>query len=380
MPVEALFLYGTLRHAPLLTTVAGAPQRAETAWLDDHTVTHAVSHAGAEQVFPLFTARPGAVAEGLVVRPDAEARARLDAYERVFGYDTTVVRVRTAQGPVEAVIYLPRAEMWRPGRPWSLADWAETRGALGVATAAEVMALIRHATPEAILTRYGMLESRVASRARAQANPAPVSLRRRASAADVEIAAHRRPYTWFFGVEEADLRFRRFDGSLSPVVTRAGFVMADAVTVLPYDPVRDRVMLVEQFRFGPWTRGDATPWSLEPIAGRIDGQETPEGAVRREAQEEAGLALRDLRLVSRYYVSPGAVTEYIHSYVGLADLPDSAQGISGLETEAEDIRAHVIAFERLMDMVASGEVENAPLLISAQWLAMNRAALRGGAQ
>ena len=83
-----------------------------------------------------------------------------------------------------------------------------------------------------------------------------------------------------------------------------------------------------------------------------------------------------LHQVARYYVSPGAVTEYIVSFVGLAALPQAAEGVSGLETEAEDIRAHVIPFDRLMALVASGEAENGPLLISAQWLALNRARLR----
>ncbi len=119
------------------------------------------------------------------------------------------------------------------------------------------------------------------------AEPAPATLRRQASADDVVVAELRHPYTWFFGVEEADLRFRRFDGSLSPQVTRAAFISGDAVTVLPYDPVRDCVMLVEQFRFGPYARGDTNPWSLEPIAGRIDAGESPQTAARREAQEEA---------------------------------------------------------------------------------------------
>jgi len=83
--------------------------------------------------------------------------------------------------------------------------------------------------------------------------------------------------------------------------------------------------------------------------------------------------------VGRYYVSPGAVTEYLVSYIGLADLPDSAEGVSGLAAEAEDIRAHVVSFDQLMAMVESGEVANAPLLISAQWLALHRARLRAGA-
>jgi ADP-ribose pyrophosphatase len=379
MTDNALFLYGTLRHLPLLTTVAGCELSVETAELVDHTVTHAVSKQGLKQDFPLFTTRPGSVATGFLIRPGTEARARLDAYERVFGYDTDTVTVTTADGQAQATIYIPRADLWQAGSAWSLEAWVSGPGVLSVDVATEVMALLPTTTPEAILERFRMLEVRAASKRRALSEPAPATVRRTPTSEDVKVAELRRPYTWFFGVEEADLSFRRFDGSHSDTVTRAGFIMGDAVTVLPYDPVRDKVMLVEQFRFGPHARGEANAWSLEPIAGRIDPHETPEAAARREAQEEARLTMQSMHQVGRYYVSPGAVTEYLVSYIGLADLPDSAEGVSGLAAEAEDIRAHVVSFDQLMAMVESGEVANAPLLISAQWLALHRARLRAGA-
>lgn len=376
MTDEALFLFGTLRHPPLLQAVAGADLTAEPAVLDDHAVAHALSAGGVEQPFPLLFPRSGSRAQGVIIRPDPVARQRLDAYERVFGYDTTRAEVTGASGPIEAAIYVPRPGLWSPGRDWSLQDWARLRGDLAVEVAREVMARLPGTSPEAIAHRYAMLENRVSSRQRARAMPGPADLRRRPGAEDVAVDDYRYPYDWFFGVEEADLRFRRFDNTLSPRVTRAGFVMGDAVTVLPYDPVRDRVMVVEQFRFGPMARGDANPWSLEPIAGRIDPRETPEAAARREAREETGLEITRMEPIARYYVSPGAVSEYLFSYLALTALPDEAEGVGGLETEAEDIRAHVIGFDRFMALVASGEVENGPLLISAQWLVLNRARLR----
>lgn len=371
MPADPLFLYGTLRHAPLYLTVSGTPLEGTPARLADHAVAEAHDPTGETLHFPLFTPRPGAVAEGLLVTPPEGPRARLDFYEEVFGYDPSPIVLETARGPVRAVIYLPRAEEWHAGADWDLGAWAARAGALTCAVAEELMALHGLVPPAQARRRYAMLGTRVSSRARAEAWTAPATLRRSPAPADVDSHALRRPYNDFFGVEESDLRFRRFDGSLSAPVTRAGFIMGDAVTVLPYDPVRRRVMVVEQFRYGPFARGDRNPWSLEPVAGRIDAGETPEEAARREAAEEAHLLLGALHPVSRYYVSPGAVTEYLFSYVGIADLPDGSAGIGGLASEAEDIRAHVIGLDRLMAMVESGEVENAPLLISALWLDKN---------
>ena len=138
----------------------------------------------------------------------------------------------------------------------------------------------------------------------------------------------------------------------------------------------DRVMLIEQFRAATYLRGDPNPWSLEAIAGRQDGGETHEEAAHREALEETGLTLQDLHRVGGYYGSPGANTEYLTSYIGIADLPDGVEGVGGLASEAEDIRSMVVPFERLMAAVDSGEAENAPLILSALWLARLRPNLR----
>jgi nudix-type nucleoside diphosphatase (YffH/AdpP family) len=189
----------------------------------------------------------------------------------------------------------------------------------------------------------------------------------------------RQVYGGYFAVEEFDLRFRHFDGGISGEVRRGVFLSGDAVVVLPYDPGRDRVLLIEQFRMGPHGRGDPQPWLLEAPAGRVDGGETPEETARREAREEAGLEFGALIPAHAYYPSPGAMAEYLYTYVGLADLPDGMVAAGGLASEAEDIRSHLVPFDRLMAMVGTGEVNTAPLILLAYWLAVNRDRLRRAA-
>lgn len=215
-------------------------------------------------------------------------------------------------------------------------------------------------------------------RARA-AQIVPATQRRVAVPDDVAVLTRAERFAGFFAVEEQGLRFRRFDGTLSDPVNREAFVSGDAVTVLPYDPVRDRVLLIEQFRVGPHLRGDANPWQLEAIAGRIDDGETAEATAIREAKEEAGIEINRLMPIAGYYPTPGAVTEFLYSYLALVDLPDSAIGTFGLATESEDIRVHLVSFDRLMQLCASGEVGNAPTLLSALWLARERPTLRAAA-
>lgn len=243
------------------------------------------------------------------------------------------------------------------------------------ALAEDIMQLTGRAEPAAVAARLHPMAVRASSRARVES--APTEVRHRAAPGDVAIEAVSLGYASFFAVEDYRLAWRRFDGGMSATSDRAAFLSGDAVTVLPYDPVRDRVLVVEQFRTGPLARGDGQCWQIEAVAGRVDPGETPEQAARREAVEEAGLALAGLEEVARYYPSPGAVSEYLYSYVALCDLPESVAGVFGMAEEAEDIRTHVLGFDRLMDLVASGEIENAPLILTALWLQRERGRLRG---
>ena len=137
-------------------------------------------------------------------------------------------------------------------------------------------------------------------------------------------------YRGFFSVEEHELSYQKFNKNQSDVVIRSALISSEAVIVLPYDPINDRVLLIEQFRTGPYVKGDKNPWVLEPIAGLVDDGETPELAGVREAQEEANLKIANLELVARSYPSPGISTEFFHQYVGIASLPESTSLITGL--------------------------------------------------
>lgn len=336
----------------------------------DYTV-HAAPGA-----LPVLVPETGAQVSGIVLALQTPVFERLAALQAIFGAEPGAVTVQSGERMLQVRAFLA------PSQPEMVA--AETMTTAQATTlcgaCSEIMALA-DAHPIAVLrARWPMALSHAASVLRGQADTARSTLRRDLRRRDVVLERSSQPYAWYFGLREDDLRFRRFDGQMSEQVRRAGFVMSDAVTVLPYDPIRDRVMLVEQFRYGPWLRGVANPWSLEPIAGRIDPFETPEAAALREAQEETGLALSADRLlaVGNVYPSPGAVTEFLYQYVALCDLPDGSDGVSGLETEAEDIRSHVISYARLMDLVNSGEVQNGPLVLTAWWLAAHRDGLRSG--
>lgn len=369
----AAFFYGTLRHGPVLQALLGHVPPLRPAVLADHVVLRA-----SEEALPILCPAPGATVEGLLAEGlRAEDEARLEFYAEAFFGVRVAMPVQAEGRTVTALVEVPGPRWKVAGWPWRLPEWQGDWGAIGVALTEDIMALYGQVPAAAIAARLAEMRVRAASRVRAAAEPAPATLRRDTDRAAVSVVARSQPYARFFAVEEYDLTYPRFDGGQSAQVNRAAFISGDAVTVLPYDPARDRVLLVEQFRAGPFARGDARPWLLEAVAGRIDPGETPEAAARREAEEEAGLTLGDLLPVGSYYPSPGAKSEYLYSFVALTDLPDGAAGVFGVEDEAEDIRGHLIGFETLMALVESGEVNNAPLILTALWLQRERPRLRG---
>jgi ADP-ribose pyrophosphatase len=146
-----------------------------------------------------------------------------------------------------------------------------------------------------------------------------------------------------------------------------------AVAVLPFDPMRDQVVLIEQFRIGA-LGVVADPWLVEPVAGIIEpGEPAPEVA-RREALEEAGLELLDLVPACSYFASPGGSTETCQVFIGRVDAA-SAGGIFGLAHEGEDIKVHVVPLEEALKWLGDGRVHAATTIVALQWLALHRAEL-----
>ena len=125
---------------------------------------------------------------------------------------------------------------------------------------------------------------------------------------DIEIQEREQCFKGFYKVDRLRLRHRQFAGGMGPLLTRELFVRHDAVCVLPYDPQRDEVVLIEQFRVGAMDAG-VNPWLMELVAGLIDKDEEPEEVARREAVEEAGLTLGALWPIAQYLPSPGGSNE-----------------------------------------------------------------------
>lgn len=182
-------------------------------------------------------------------------------------------------------------------------------------------------------------------------------------------------YKGFFSLLEYRFQYRKFDGSVSEVVSREILERGHAVVLLAYDDKRDEVVLIEQIRIAAIETEDS-PWMLELIAGMMDHEnESIEEVAKREALEEAGIVVGQCKPIISYLASPGGLTEKLHVLVGQVDA-STAKGVHGLAEENEDIKVHVVSRQQAYKWVEEGVINNAASIIALQWLQLNHLTLR----
>lgn len=191
---------------------------------------------------------------------------------------------------------------------------------------------------------------------------------------DVDIIERDCVYDGYMQLYTYRLRHRLFSGEWSREIKRELLERGDAVCVLPYDPVRDEVILVEQFRVAAHAAG-LSSWHPEIVAGVIEVGETADDVARREAREEAGCEIKALHKICRAMSSSGVLTETATIYCAIVDTSD-AGGIHGLPEEGEDIKVLVYPFEKALGMIEDGSFTYVQGIVALQWLAANRDRLR----
>ncbi len=190
---------------------------------------------------------------------------------------------------------------------------------------------------------------------------------------DVEIISRSLAHDGFLKVEHLRLRHRLFSGGWSEIFLRELQLRNPAVGVLLFDPVRDILLLVRQFRVGMYGE-EANSWPLEIVAGMVASGEDLEDVARRESKEESNCVPTELIKICEYYNSPGATNEKITVFCGRFDSAE-AGGVYGLDDEHEDIEVQLVSYTDAMKMLERGEINNAMTLVALQWLQLNRESL-----
>ncbi len=187
---------------------------------------------------------------------------------------------------------------------------------------------------------------------------------------EIEILGKACVFDGYFRIDRYRLRHTLHQGGMSREIVREVFERGNAVGILPFDPDRDEVVMIEQFRIGAYAAG-ADPWLTEIVAGIIEQGESAEQVARREIAEETGLKVGDLWPMVRYLSSPGGASERVELFLGRVDAR-GAGGVHGLEFEEEDIRVFPLPYADAAAMVEEGKIGNAMTLIALQWLMLHR--------
>jgi ADP-ribose pyrophosphatase len=190
----------------------------------------------------------------------------------------------------------------------------------------------------------------------------------------VELVGHEVAFQGYFKVGRYFFRHGLHRGGQSEVISREVFERGQAAGILPYDPVRDEIVLISQFRAGAYVAGHH-PWTWEIVAGIIEEGESAEDLVRREAVEEAGLTIRAIMPIHRVMLTPGACSEACQMFLGQVDT-STAGGVFGLKSEGEDILVKVVPVAEVRGMLERDEIDNAVTVIALQWLLLHRDEVR----
>lgn len=145
------------------------------------------------------------------------------------------------------------------------------------------------------------------------------------------------------------------------------------VVVLPVDLARDEIVLIRQFRLATHLangRGDM----IEMPAGRAEAGESLAEAARRECIEEIGVAPIKLVELFTYLTTPGITDEELTVYLAAVDASRVSRH-SDAAIEGEQIETIRVSIDTAIAALNDDGMRNGLLLISLQWLALNRGRL-----
>lgn len=188
----------------------------------------------------------------------------------------------------------------------------------------------------------------------------------------VEILAKRAVFDGFFHIEEATLRYERFNGEMSEPIKRLSLERGDSVAAVVLERDSNRIVLAHQFKYPAYEKDGG--WLLEAIAGMIDDDESPEDALRRELLEEAGYTPREMELIGTFYLSPGGSSERVLLYHVEVDKASRIGSGGGLAAEGEDIQLRYLELAEAWAALDAGKIRDAKTFIGLTWM---RARLMG---
>ena len=366
-----IFVFGTLRSDTLREIVLGRDMSLDD--ICEATIRDFQVYWAKEGPFPVMIPEPNSEAYGLVLKNLSESDVeRLNYYEKGFDYVLATTSVETHAGQIGVSAYFCNRSDMATSKLWSFDEWLSNHSEIQHLAAREFLDFFGTKFGDTAQVMYNSILKRAEVFVSESSTPSSALEIGPDQNTNIQIEDLKREYLGFFALNQVDLKYPFFDNSTSGLKSRTILMGSEASLILPYDPILDKVLLVEQFRIGPFCRGDKAPWVYEPVAGMIEFGEKPEDAAKREVFEEAGIQVTNLVKINSGYPNPGEATTYFYNYIGIVDLSDYSPGIYGVRDEGEDIRTHVIDFTEVLSWSISNKLRVLPLTTMVLWLALNK--------
>ena len=190
----------------------------------------------------------------------------------------------------------------------------------------------------------------------------------------VQILKKKLVYNGYFKIFHYQLRHTLYDGKWGNKIAREVFERGNAAAVILYDPKRDKLVLIEQFRIGAQA-AKLNPWVIEIVAGKIEKGESGKEVVKRESLEESGCKPSKLIHITDFQPSGGGASEIVSLFCGKVD-SKNVGGIYGVKEEGEDIKVVVKSLSDALKMVDRRIIANSASIIGIQWLVLNKKKIR----
>ncbi|MFC3973518.1 GDP-mannose pyrophosphatase NudK [Maribacter confluentis] len=173
----------------------------------------------------------------------------------------------------------------------------------------------------------------------------------------------------WYTLNKYTFEYQRPDGTWE-TQNREAYDRGNGAAILLYNADKGTVVLTKQFRMPTYVNGNDNGMMIEVCAGLLDG-DNPADCIRKETEEETGYKINNVKKVMQTYMSPGSVTEILHLFVGEYDDSMKVSEGGGAEDETENIEVLEYPFDKAMEMIATGEINDAKTIVLLHYAKLN---------
>ncbi|NSL91199.1 GDP-mannose pyrophosphatase NudK (plasmid) [Chitinophaga sp. Mgbs1] len=173
----------------------------------------------------------------------------------------------------------------------------------------------------------------------------------------------------WYTLKKVTYEYKRRNGDWQ-TQSREAYDRGNGAVILLYNVQTRTVILTRQFRLPSFINGNSSGMLIEACAGLLD-ENNPEECIRREAEEETGYRIRDVRKIFDAYMSPGSVTEILHFFIAAYDHQMKVNDGGGLAHEQEEIEVLEVPVAEAMEMITRGEIRDGKTIMLLQYIKLN---------